>query len=130
MRKEIDDRWLDVPAVVIELPHPSGKLGGNGRVHWSVKHKLSHAVKVAAKLLALRCIEEHGYPVTESPSRYRVQWFYKGCRPDDDNVLSRCKYVKDGMCEALGIDDAQLSLDGIELLHDKVLAGTVRFWIY
>ncbi|MGN0815143.1 MAG: hypothetical protein ACI4P2_00115, partial [Akkermansia muciniphila] len=60
------------------------------------------------------------------PNFYTVRWFYKGTEPDDDNVLTRCKYYKDGACSAMGIDDGKLRCRGIERIHDLECAGKVE----
>ena len=60
------------------------------------------------------------------PTHYRVIWFFKGDPPDDDNVLSRCKYYKDGACKAMKIDDGPLRCLGIDRVYDLARAGQVE----
>lgn len=60
------------------------------------------------------------------PTHYRVIWFFKGDAPDDDNVLTRCKYYKDGACKAMKIDDGPLRCLGIDRVHDLTRAGQVE----
>lgn len=60
------------------------------------------------------------------PTHYRVIWYFKGDAPDDDNVLTRCKYYKDGACKAMKIDDGPLRCLGIDRVHDLTRAGQVE----
>lgn len=60
------------------------------------------------------------------PTHYRVIWYFKGDPPDDDNVLSRCKYYKDGACKAMKIDDGPLRCLGIDRVYDLARAGQVE----
>ncbi len=87
------------------LPWPSKDLSPNGRVHWARKAKAARNAREDARLLArLACWHEVILP----PGRLHL-WldFYPPTRrmPDDDNMLSRCKAYRDGIADALGIDD-------------------------
>jgi hypothetical protein len=94
-----------------------------------------HARQAAylATLQTLHTPESGNYIKQQEPyAHYRVTWHYKGNCPDDDNVLARCKYYKDGACLALGIDDKTLRNAGIDLDHtlDPLRVGTVTLTIY
>lgn len=88
---------------VIILPWPSPALSPNSRTHWRARVK---AMK-ADKLLASIHVRNSGWI---APPWDRIHlWinFYPPTKrlPDDDNMLARCKGYRDGIAEALGIDD-------------------------
>lgn len=89
------------------LPWPHKDLSPNGRVHWAVKAKAAASARSIAFLSAKQCgwgpslIPEgsgriHLY-VTFHPPTKRM--------PDDDNMLARFKAYRDGIADALDIDD-------------------------
>lgn len=93
------------------LPWPHKDLSPNGRVHWSVKARAAAAARSLAATMARykRSYGEGGWPgfslsdgrihlwVTFHPPTKRL--------PDDDNMLARFKPYRDGIADALGIDD-------------------------
>ncbi|MBR4310735.1 MAG: hypothetical protein IKT79_06880 [Akkermansia sp.] len=112
--------------VVITLSHPVRALHPNGRAHWAVKYRAAKNARHTAAVFMRCAMHELGLKRgVWVPQRYRVEWCYKGSRPDADNVLASCKAYLDGCADALGIDDRQLECAGIERVHDKRLAGLV-----
>lgn len=91
--------------IELTLPWPSKDLSPNGRVHWARKAKAAKAARADATLLAIAA----GWPQMVLPPGRLHLWleFYPPTRrmPDDDNMLSRCKAYRDGIADALGIDD-------------------------
>lgn len=90
----------------IILPWPSTALSPNSRVHWRVRAKAVSSARAVAFYVA----REAGWRGDLlPPGRLHLWWDYwrphKGNRPDDDNMLSRCKAYRDGLADALGIDD-------------------------
>jgi Holliday junction resolvase RusA-like endonuclease len=89
----------------LTLPWPSKDLSPNGRVHWARKAKAAKAARADANLLTIAA----GWPQCVLPSGRLHLWldFYPPTKrlPDDDNMLSRCKAYRDGIADALGIDD-------------------------
>ncbi|WDS36224.1 hypothetical protein [Pseudoxanthomonas sp.] len=88
------------------LPWPSKDLSPNARVHWGQKAKAAADARALAKLAAWAS----GWtPAIRFPEGRLHLWvdFYPPTRrlPDDDNMLSRCKAYRDGIADALGIDD-------------------------
>lgn len=87
------------------LPWPSAAMSPNGRVHWSTRAK---AVK-GARSLAWGATLEAGWNEQPLPDGDLHLWwdFYPPTRrlPDDDNMLARCKAYRDGIADALKIDD-------------------------
>ncbi len=115
--------------VTITIPHPSSVLSPNGRAHWRTRAGAAKSLKamVAGKT---RVAINPNFFNSKLADKYSINWYYKGVRPDDDNVIARCKYIKDAMCWVFGIDDRQLSIDSCELIHDKKRAGEVEFSIF
>ena len=96
---------------MITLPWPDKILSPNARPHWAAKAK---AVKNARELacyttIAAGCNREKfaGYTgkiilmITFYPKTARI--------PDDDNCLSSFKAYRDGISDAIGIDDKYFS---------------------
>ena len=63
-----------------------------------------------------------------TPTIYRIVWNHWGTtQPDDDNVVARIKSYKDGICDALQINDKTLRLRGVDFIRDKATAKTLTF---
>ncbi|PJL51476.1 hypothetical protein B9Y74_05630 [Stenotrophomonas maltophilia] len=86
------------------LPWPSKELSPNRRVHWGTKAKAAKKDRAQAYILAVAA----GCVPWKSEGRVHL-WvtFHPPTRmiPDDDNMLSRFKPQRDGIADALGIDD-------------------------
>lgn len=89
----------------LRLPWPNKDMSPNARIHWARKAK---AVKIA-RTFAFFKTQEAGWHKMELPEGRLHLWidFYPPTKrmPDDDNMLSRCKAYRDGIADALGIDD-------------------------
>lgn len=87
------------------LPWPSKDLSPNGRVHWARKAKAVKEAREQAYYLA----KAAGWPGQVLPTGRLHMWidFYPPTKrlPDDDNMLSRMKAARDGIADALLIDD-------------------------
>lgn len=88
------------------LPWPSKDLSPNARVHWGTRRRAVAAAKQTAFVLALKA----GWKGQQLPAGRLHLWidFYQQpgkVMPDDDNLLGRFKAYRDGIAEALGIDD-------------------------
>ena len=87
------------------LPWPARVLHPNARPHWRVKAKAAKAARATTYALALQA----GAMRMQWPDGRLHLWidFYPPTRrlPDDDNMLSRMKPARDGIADALGIDD-------------------------
>ncbi|KRG63912.1 hypothetical protein ABB26_10050 [Stenotrophomonas humi] len=87
------------------LPWPHKDLSPNARVHWSRKAKAAKAARHLAGVAAIAA----GWKGAALPGgRVHLQIdFYPPTRmrPDDDNMLARFKPARDGIADALGIDD-------------------------
>ena len=87
----------------IVLPWPPAALSPNARVHWRKRQKAAKAARLLAWASAINAR-------WVAPSSERVHlWvdFFPPTRrmPDDDNMLARCKAYRDGIADAIGIDD-------------------------
>jgi hypothetical protein len=87
----------------IQLPWPNKDLSPNARIHWAKKAKAAKAAKQVGHLCALE-------------SKIAVDWegeihlwitFYPPDRRarDDDNLIASFKNYRDGIAQALGVDD-------------------------
>lgn len=86
------------------LPWPSKELSPNGRVHWAAKAKAAKKARAHAHASSLSC----GLRGWAREGRIHLHvTFYPPTRmiPDDDNMLARFKPYRDGIADALGIDD-------------------------
>lgn len=103
--------------MTITLPLPSAKLSPNARVSWRARHSLTKAHRQRAKLATLALL-----PGEERPTftRYLVTFYFPTARRrDDDNALASCKAYRDGIADALGIDDHSLTLSSHLLTLDR-----------
>ena len=91
-------------SITVTLPWPPAVLSPNSRVHWSVRARAAKAYRTecgwqckAAKLAA---------PDAKGKIDLWID-FYPPTRRhhDDDNLVARFKSGRDGIADALGIDD-------------------------
>jgi crossover junction endodeoxyribonuclease RusA len=77
-------------------------------VHWSRKAKdASHARQVAAWIIRGAGIRPGDYDI---PGNLKVTWIFQAPdkrRRDDDNLIASVKAFRDGIADALGIDDSR-----------------------
>ena len=87
----------------IILPWPSADLSPNARSHWRRRAKAMASAKTQAWAAAVNA----GWVVPRGSRVHLWVDFYPPTRrmPDDDNMLARCKGYRDGIAEALGIND-------------------------
>lgn len=85
------------------LPWPAKELSPNARVHWAARSKKARA----ARQLAWAETVNVGWKAPVSERIHLWVDFFPPTRrlPDDDNMLSRFKPYRDGIADALGIDD-------------------------
>ena len=92
----------------ITLPWMPKQLSPNARVHWSVKSKAAKAYRHACYMLTKQ-------------AKVSIDWdgdvhcwidFYPPDRRsrDDDNMIAAFKSGRDGIAEALGIDDKRFRI--------------------
>lgn len=87
------------------LPWPSRELSPNARGHWSHRAGAAKSARAEAYLVAI----EAGWKRAVLPEGRLHLWitFHPPTRrlPDDDNMLARFKPARDGIADALGVDD-------------------------
>jgi hypothetical protein len=94
--------------VKLALPWPMRSLSPNARAHWADKAsaaKRSRHVAWALTLAALKGSKPDWKAVA-------IHWEFHpktANRPDDDNAISSCKAYRDGISDALGINDAKFT---------------------
>lgn len=91
----------------LELPWPDAALSPNTRGHWSARSRAAKAAREYGHLAAI----EAGWHAAPLPEGRLHLWITFNPptrrRPDDDNMLARFKPWRDGLADALGIDDAR-----------------------
>ena len=107
--------------MTLVLPWPARDLNPNSRAHWSTRSKAAKAARKTAGILA----RDAGW--TRCPWEGRVHlWvdFYPPDkrRRDDDNVFAAFKAYRDGIADALGIDDSRF-FSHHRLHDDAVMKG-------
>lgn len=90
--------------MVIELPWPPKELSPNARVHWATKARKAKEYRAECRLLTLIA----GVSAPEGRSVLALEFVAPDRRPrDDDNLVAAFKSGRDGIAEALGVDDRQ-----------------------
>ena len=106
------------------LPWPESDLSPNARICWQKRAKAAKNSRALGKLIAL----EAGWNGIYIPAGRIVLWidFYPPTRrwPDDDNMLARFKPYRDGIADALGIDD-QRFISRPQVQHEARRCGQV-----
>lgn len=96
--------------VKIKLPWPPRECSPNARVHWSKKSKAARAnrdscFKIAAFEHKLKALIPENYV---GKFHLFIDFFPPDRRRrDDDNLLSMFKSSRDGLADAMGVDDKQ-----------------------
>src|SRR5690606_12503369 len=86
------------------LPWPPKVLSPNARAHWAARSLAAKKYRRACKLLTLK----HGVRAPEG--RVLLSLVFcppNACRRDDDNCVAAFKSGRDGLADALGIDDSR-----------------------
>ena len=123
--------------LTITLPHPANKANGcmpgtraaalkANYAKMGIKRKERNAGYLAALAAVRKLPDYHGKVQVFKPTGYRIVWYYKGVRPDADNVVARCKHVLDGCAFAFGVNDASWEFGGVQRVHDKSRGGEVE----
>tara|TARA_R110000850_G_scaffold264606_1_gene393766 strand:+ start:14752 stop:15159 length:408 start_codon:yes stop_codon:yes gene_type:complete len=119
----------------IFLPWPQRALSPNSRGHWAKKAKAAEMYRYHCKLTALQAIRDGNWDV--QPLRDLVNAggeihvfidFYPPNRRarDDDNIVASFKSGRDGVADALGIDDRHFRTHPFLKREEIVRNGQVR----
>lgn len=110
---------------MLELPWPPKELSPNSRTHWAKRSKLAKAYRSACHLLC----KQAGLTAPEGRSLLVLEFVPPDRRKrDDDNMLSAFKSGRDGLADALGIDDNRF-VTQISVSEETVKGGAVRVTI-
>lgn len=93
--------------IVVNLPWPPSQLNPNKRLHWSRKSRAARLYRNMCFVLAKSAIESSDYHYAGVGKMVLSIEF---CPPDkrrrdDDNMLASFKSGRDGVADALGVDD-------------------------
>lgn len=109
----------------IAFPHPNGALSPNAyrslkpvaAARQNAKRmrlvEESRRVAFLRARAALNSCAQHNFSADEVD----IVWYYKGVKPDFDNVVACCKSIIDGCADAFGINDRTLELGRVRRVH-------------
>lgn len=107
---------------MIELPWPPKELNPNARVHWSKKSAAAKKYRAACYLIT----KASGMRAPDGDIRLIIEFVPPDARRrDDDNCLSSMKSGRDGLADALGIDDSRF-VTQLSISKETVKGGCVR----
>lgn len=112
--------------LTVELPWPDSRLSPNARGHWRIKEKARTAAIDVAYWLTLAEWQKIGKPQFLGLVKVHMTF----CPPmrrsyDDDNLIARMKYLRDGMAKALRVDDSTFRQQSVQF-GDVEKGGKVR----
>lgn len=110
----------------LDLPFPPRALHPNSRLHWSRVAPVKAQYRFACKVLAQNAVRK-GLEVPSSPRIVLRLDFYppNRRRRDDDGLVAAFKAGRDGLADALKIDDSRFKVEPV--LHREVVRdGLVR----
>ncbi|WP_447733481.1 endodeoxyribonuclease RusA [Pseudomonas shirazensis] len=114
----------------LTLPWPPAACSPNARVHWTKKSRAAKAYRAACHLLA----KQAGIQAPQGAALLVLEFVPPDRRRrDDDNLLAMFKAGRDGLADALGIDDNVFATqvmvsketikDGAVLVRIQAVAG-------
>jgi crossover junction endodeoxyribonuclease RusA len=95
----------------IVLPWPDRRLSPNARVHWRVKHAVKAPAREAGKYATYEAVaggmrEARAALAGETPIPVTITFYPPDRRQrDDDNMIGAFKSARDGIAEALAVND-------------------------
>lgn len=105
----------------ITLPWPPKECSPNARVHWAKKSKAAKAYREACHLLC----KQSGLQMPEGKALLSLVFMAPDRRRrDDDNLLACFKSGRDGIADALGIDDSRF-VTQLQISEETVKGGAV-----
>ena len=100
MTGSVRDEGAVVQRITIDIPHPPASLSPNGRAHWRDRARDTKHMRMISDMLtcaAMGCADiNEPWPA----ARMAIHWRFAGVRPDSDNIVARCKSVRDGIADA------------------------------
>lgn len=111
--------------MIVDLPFPPAELNPNKRLHWAAKSNAVKSYREACMVIASKertsCMRDSGRPInvtitfTVPDRRWR----------DDDNIIGSFKAGRDGLADALGVNDRRFVTTYI-INREPVKGGLVR----
>jgi crossover junction endodeoxyribonuclease RusA len=94
----------------VTLPWPPKELNPNKRLHWTVKSKAAKGYRHACYILAIQAGAKAGIP-WDGDIHVWIDFYPPDRRHrDDDNMIAAFKSVRDGLAEALGVNDKRFRI--------------------
>ncbi len=96
--------------MIVTLAWPDKRLSPNARTHWRAKVGPKQSAKIAAGWATVAAKGYHSVKdslaASEGPVAVQVTFYPPDARHrDDDNMIGSFKAARDGIADALGIDD-------------------------
>jgi len=95
--------------MIVTLPYPDRRLSPNARTHWAVLAKVKKLARADANTLATIAIplkDKRAIAATEGRIPIEIRFYPPdGRHRDDDNAVGSFKAARDGLADALGVDD-------------------------
>ena len=113
--------------IVIDLPWPSRELHPNSRGHWSKRAKAAKDARMEAFIETRNELENLNYENREFDGKLILDLIFippDKRKRDDDGLISSFKPYRDGIADALGIDDNRFRTQ-VEVKDTTVKAGRV-----
>ena len=108
------------------LPWPPKVLSPNARSHWAAKSKAAKAYRNACFLLC----RQAALPMPMGRALLSLEFIPPDRRRrDDDNCIAAFKSGRDGVAEALGIDDSRF-VTQLQISAETIKGGAVRVRIF
>lgn len=112
--------------ITFELEYPNPKLSPNARTHYRPKAVATAAARALARISA---INAGASKIEKDRIQVRVD-FYPSTRRrrDEDNVIGAFKAYRDGIADALGVDDSDIEFR-YKLHREPVKGGATKIMI-
>jgi len=93
----------------IILPWPDKRLSPNSRTHWKAKMGPKQKARIDASWATIAAEGFHDYEApADGPIPVRVTFYPPDARRrDDDNAIGALKAARDGIADALDVDDSR-----------------------
>jgi len=96
--------------MIISLPWPDKRLSPNARLHWRAKVGPKQAAKIAAGWATVAAKgfydAKEALALSDGPIPVEMRFYPPDARlRDDDNMIGSMKAARDGIADALGVDD-------------------------
>ena len=119
---------IDSVTITIPMTIPAG-LSPNARMHWGPRSRLTRQAREAAYYATRQAYVEDDGPIPSAgPLTLHVAVAWEGRRrtQDDDNVWAGLKPFRDGIADALGIDDKNMRCGSISQTRDPEKRGFIK----